>query len=99
MKTCRAAQTGAIFKRRRDMSGWISIKEKLPFDDAPSDWKGCLCDDFIVLIKSQDMNDGDIVTAYEYSSKGWCYFGGEQSPYAENVTHWRPFPPPPKEKP
>ena len=80
---------------------WISVEDRLPFDDAPSDWQGCLCGDFLVVIQSDDKNDGDnrrgqSVTVYEFHGCAWHYFGGSQTPYQKNVTHWMPLPSPPK---
>jgi hypothetical protein len=81
--------------RRLREGGWISVEERLPFDDAPSDWKGCLCDDFLVAIRHSDPEDGVTVTMYEYNPSGWHYLGGEPTTYADEVTHWMPRPEPP----
>ena len=35
---------------------WIDAKAKLPFTNTPSDWKGCLCDDFLVTRYRQQAN-------------------------------------------
>jgi hypothetical protein len=76
-------------------AGWTSVEERLPFDDAPSDWRGCLCDDFLVAVGHDDTEDGVTVAVYEYNPAGWHYLGGEPTTYADEVTHWMPLPEPP----
>lgn len=81
------------------MTGWISVKERLPemplvCTVAESDGTEFLLNvsDF-VLVASKGLNGYTIYTAQVNEDGEWTNYMGD---WAEDVTHWMPLPEPPK---